>query len=122
MTWSIESIALKGGQKKTARKRLMTGNRFIKGPVCLKWAGKAACLPGKSLHVGLALWYLRGLKKSSTVVLTSTAQEIFGVKRHAAYRALIQLERAGLVTVVRANGKAPRVTLCPADSIEIQEP
>jgi hypothetical protein len=26
-------------------------------------------LPGKSLHVGLALWYLVGLKKTNTVAL-----------------------------------------------------
>src|SRR5271166_4644456 len=42
---------------------------FIKGPIPLAWITAAAMLPGKSLHAGLALWYLAGLKKTRTVPL-----------------------------------------------------
>ena len=42
---------------------------FIKGPIPLAWMKAVAMLPGKSLHVGLALWYLAGVKKTKTVTL-----------------------------------------------------
>jgi hypothetical protein len=42
---------------------------FIKGPIPLAWMKAVAMLPGKCLHVGLALWYLVGLKKTKTVAL-----------------------------------------------------
>lgn len=122
MTWNIETIALKGDRKKQARKNLVIGKRFIKGPICLRWVEKAAHLPGKSFHVGLALWYLRGLKKLDTIPLTGATLEIFGVNRHAAYRALKSLEREGLISVARAVGKSPRVTICYAsDAKQIEE-
>ena len=44
---------------------------FIKGPLPLDWMQRAARLPGKTLQVALALWYLAGLQKSLTVKLAS---------------------------------------------------
>lgn len=121
MTWSIESIALRGEERKLAKKKAVIGKRFIKGPICLRWVEKAAHLPGKSFHVGLALWYLKGLKKMDTVILTGATLEIFDVNRHAAYRALKNLEREHLIKVVRAAGKAPRVTICAASDAPVVE-
>jgi DNA-binding MarR family transcriptional regulator len=59
----------------------------------------------------MALFLLRGLKRSSEVVLGSQHLRELGVRRHAAYRALSRLEAAGLVRVQRKRGRAPRVTL-----------
>jgi DNA-binding transcriptional ArsR family regulator len=83
---------------------------FIKGPLPLAWMHAAAVLPGKTLHVGLYLWYLAGLTKSMTVLLSGRVSEL-GVSREAKSEALGRLEAAGLVSVVRQAGRAPLVTL-----------
>lgn len=84
---------------------------FIKGPLPLSWMTQAAQMPGKTLQVALALWYLCGLQKTDNVMLTSKAAERFGVSRDAKYEAIDRLVKAGLVTVQHAPGKAPVITL-----------
>ena len=84
---------------------------FIKGPIDMRWLGRAAKLPGHSLHVGLLLWFRMGCESSHTVRLTPTHLKKFGVRRHTGYRALKALEKAGLVRVERHRGRAPVVTV-----------
>jgi len=84
---------------------------FIKGPLPLDWMQHAARLPGKTLQVALALWYLAGLQKSHTVKLASKPLETMGVSRDAKYDALARLVSAGLVAVDQKPGQAPIVTL-----------
>ena len=36
---------------------------FIRGPIPLAWLNVAARLPGKTLNVGLAIWWLAGMSK-----------------------------------------------------------
>jgi hypothetical protein len=84
---------------------------FIKGPLPLDWMQRAARLPGKTLQVALALWYLAGLQKSQTVKLASKPLVAMGVSRDAKYDALRRLTTAGLVTLDQKPGKAPIVTL-----------
>jgi hypothetical protein len=84
---------------------------FIKGPLPLDWMQRAARLPGKTLQVGLTLWYLAGLQKSQTVKLASKQLESMGVSRDAKYDALARLVASGLVTVNQKPGRAPIVTL-----------
>jgi hypothetical protein len=91
--------------------RQYSPGRFLKGPIPLDWIITAAKLPGKALHVGIALWFLAGLKRSRTVVLTPSWMRQIGLNRDAMYRGLAALERTGLVTVLRQPGKASRVTL-----------
>jgi len=87
------------------------GEKFLKGPIPLAWLSRAAALPGRALQVGLAIWFLAGLKKTRTVTLTNAVLKDFGVDRHAKYRGLAVLEGAGLIAVERQPGHAPRVTL-----------
>jgi hypothetical protein len=87
------------------------GQLFLKGPIPQIWLSRAASLPGKSLHVGLSVWFLAGMTKSRSVRLSARVSRAFGVDRHAKYRALRWLEDAGLVTVVRRSGCSPIVTL-----------
>ena len=84
---------------------------FLKGPIPLWWLEQAGQLRGRALHVGIALWFLSGLTKSTTVHLTATTTKRFGLNRQAVYRGLQQLERAKLVSVERAPGRCPDVTL-----------
>jgi hypothetical protein len=84
---------------------------FLKGPIPLTLINQATRLPGKAWHVYAAIWYLVGINRHSTVNLTNTALKQFNVSRDSKYRALKALENAGLLTVVRTNGKNSVVTL-----------
>jgi DNA-binding MarR family transcriptional regulator len=85
---------------------------FLKGPLPLPWLLSAADLPGKTLHVGLALWYRSGVHQSrARLAMSNELAAEFGADRYAKKRALIQLERAGLVKVEQSGKRAPRVTL-----------
>lgn len=96
---------------------VLTNRReHLRGPIPLDWLSKAARLPGKSLHVGIALWFMGGVQKSRTVPLSNITSLRFGLDRNAKYRALAWLEQAGLIAVERKLGCAPIVTLNDAPS------
>src|SRR5262245_42725205 len=77
----------------------------------LDWYVEPGELPGKASVVGMAVWFLRSVTKKSTVRLTSGTLTKFRVTRKAAYRALEELEAAGLVKVTRRHGRGPEVTI-----------
>jgi hypothetical protein len=77
----------------------------------LGWLHAAARLPGKSLHVGIALWIMGSLQRSQVVTLSNNTIRRFGLDRNAKYRGLEWLEEAGLVSVRRKIGRSPIVTL-----------
>lgn len=99
-------------QRPARAPRHQPGEHFLKGPIPLAWMSRAGQLPGKALHVGIALWYLSGLHRGSpTVALCGAVLATLGVTRTIGYRALKALEDAGLVGVERQPGRYPRVTL-----------
>ena len=81
------------------------------GPIPWGWLTEAARLPGKALHVAMALWFWAGIKRSGEVALPISQLSLLGVSRYAAYRGLIALEAAKLVAVRRHQGRKPLVTL-----------
>jgi hypothetical protein len=85
--------------------------RFLRGPVPLDWLQQTAQLPGRAFHAGVALWFLDGFQQTGTVQARPGVLRDFGLDRHASYRALRELEKAGLVSVVRKRGAAAMVTL-----------
>jgi len=84
---------------------------FLKGPIPIAWLKQAAALPGKALHVGLAVWFEHGRRKKNTFVLSAAVLQRFEVGRKAGYAGLAALEDIGLLHVVRRHGKNPSVTL-----------
>ena len=101
----IPRTSFRRKNRKIGTRRL---GRFIKGPLPLNWFIRAGQLPGKSLHVGLALWYQAGLTKSTEVRCPmSMLTKQMAVSRHSVYRALIALEKATLITVERHPGRSP---------------
>lgn len=84
---------------------------FIKGPLPLTWMTQAAQMPGKTLQVALALWYLCGHQKRDCVKLTAKTASLFGLSRDAKYDAVARLEAAGLIEVLRLPGRSPVVTV-----------
>ena len=84
---------------------------FLRGPIPLAWLGSAAALPGKTLHVGIALWWLHGMAKGKPFKLTQMALQNLNVERDAASAALVRLEQAGLIRVTRKSGQRPMVSM-----------
>lgn len=87
--------------------------RFIR-PISNDWVDRASRLPGKALHVALAIWRQAGLESSSTIRLSLKPLRENHVSRQAVYRGLKVLEEAGLVEVERRNGALPTVTILGA--------
>ena len=85
--------------------------RTVKGPIPGEWVSRAAKLPGRVLHVGLALWFLAGMEKCRTVKPTWRIWRRFSVSPDTGRRGLAELERAGLVSVDRHPGRCPLVTI-----------
>ena len=61
--------------------------------------------------MGVVLRFLSGVERSPKVKFSYSLAEKFGVKRHAAYRALNALEQKGLIKIWRGRGKSPKVQL-----------
>ncbi len=76
-----------------------------------RWLTKAARLPGRSLHLAVALLRIASAQNAHQVTLSNLASQQFGLDRNAKYRALGWLEEAGLVRVERKRGRSPMVTL-----------
>jgi hypothetical protein len=65
----------------------------------------------KALLVGLALWHIKGLRKSDTFKVSNLMLADWGILPDAKQRALRALERAGLIKVERPRRRSPVVTL-----------
>ena len=87
---------------------------FIKGPIPLAWVQQAAKLPGRALHLGMALWYLAGVRRSNKGAIPYKVTKHFGLNRYTVYRGLARLEKAGLVRVSRVRGRRLSFTLLQA--------
>jgi hypothetical protein len=90
-------------------RRVFAGNFVPALP--LEWANTAGCLPGKALHVALAIWRQAVLKKSMTTSLPNGPLAGNGVKERAKRAALLALEGAGLIQVEWKPGCNPTVTI-----------
>jgi hypothetical protein len=81
----------------------------------LDWEAEAARLPGKTLHVARALWYLSGLSKTRDgIKMQARVLSQFGVSHQSYNRCLKRLESAGLVRVERHAGQTPIVSILDA--------
>lgn len=91
--------------------RHKAGEWFLRGPIPGTWLTRAAELSYRALRVGLALWYLVGLRKSRTVKPTGDTWRRFALLPDSARKGLSHLEQAGLVAVDRHGGRCPVVTV-----------
>ena len=98
-------------ERRAAHPRPGRGQRYLRGPIPWTWLETAMRLPGKALHVGVAIWFHAGLQRRGDVALSLTSFERLGFDRTTASRGLTTLERAGLVRVERHPGRKPIVTL-----------
>jgi hypothetical protein len=87
------------------------GERFLKGPIPFPDISTAARLSGQALAIFLAVHHQIALSRKSTITLPSRLLSELGCSRSAKSRGLRALEESGLITVVRAKGRAARITL-----------
>ena len=91
-------------------------DKYLAGPIPLEWLESAGREAGHALHVGIALWHQARLTGTAVVTPPKAFLDGMGVNRWAVGRALEALEQAGLVSVERAAGRKPVVTLLAAGS------
>jgi hypothetical protein len=91
--------------------RHKAGERFLRGPIPWRWLETAGRLPGKALHVAIALWLLASIKKTRTIRWEPSTAEAWHLNYQAFYRGLAALEGAGLVSVQRHRGRCPIVSI-----------
>jgi len=91
---------------------------FIRGPIPIDWLSKAAELPGKTLNVALAIWWLNGMTQSESFKLTRKSLSLLCIKRDAASISLKRLEGAGLVKIQRKVGQRPTISIIHLQEIK----
>jgi hypothetical protein len=92
--------------QRTRVPRYIQDGRFLQGPIPMGWLSAAAVLPGKALHLALAIWMVARLEDSQTGLrLNARILGELALDRYAKYRALRHLERAGLIAVSRGAGR-----------------
>jgi hypothetical protein len=84
---------------------------FLRGPVPMDWLSQAAELPGKTLNVAIAIWWLNGMTQSESFKLTRKSLSLLCIKRDAASISLKRLEGAGLIKVQRKVGQRPIISI-----------
>ena len=109
MSFALEDTEAASSQKPPRKSRLT--DRFIAGPVDVGWLSRARKLGVTALWVGLALWYLRGLRKSDRFVVSNRMMESWNVEPDAKRRALRKLQRAGLILIEPQERRSPIVSL-----------
>ena len=82
---------------------------FIKGPIPIAWLSQAAALPGKALHLALAIQWLSGMNKGAPVKVSKNALAHFCISTDAYRDGLKRLEGVGLISVTRLPGQSPFV-------------
>jgi hypothetical protein len=92
------------------KKRQRREGTFVQVP--LQWASKAlTATNSKKAMVCVYLLYCAWRKKSDTFALPNGALAEFGVSRKIKYRALRQLEAAGLIVIEHRPRRTPIITL-----------
>jgi len=81
-------------------------HRFLRGPIPLPWLIRAGQCRGKALALGMYIWFLCGVKRSSEFDINlSRIATNFLTTRRSMQRALDHLEEAKLVSVTRHRGR-----------------
>ena len=86
---------------------------FLFGGFPMTWIVNALDMPGATGKVGLACYWVWGMRKKKTTFELPTARvcEVFRVSRWSVYRGLDRLEQAGMIRQKRTRGHNPTVTL-----------
>jgi hypothetical protein len=107
----LDDVATPKAAIRKGRRVSLGKGKFIAGPIDVAWLSQARKLGVTALWVGLSLWFLRGLKRSDSFVVSNLIMREWDVLPDAKNRALRKLEVAGLISIERREKSNPRVTL-----------
>jgi hypothetical protein len=109
--FDIEKLRLSPDQvsKPTPRKILKRREHFIRVP--FSWLERLKGGGGQVYALALHLLYLHWHHKGQPFTLPNGMLKIDGIGRTVKWRALVELERRGLVTIRRRPGKSPRISI-----------
>lgn len=85
--------------------------RFLKGSIPFDWIAAAAQLPGKTINVGIALWWLAGMSKTGVLKLTRQSQLALNISKDAERDGLRRLQQAGLIELTAQPGQRHSVRI-----------
>ena len=77
----------------------------------MDWLASAAQLPGKTLNVGLALWWLAGMSKTGVLKMSRQARANMSVSKDAERDGLRRLEQAGLIEITKRQGQSHSIRI-----------
>ena len=77
----------------------------------MDWISAAAKLPGKAIHVALALYWMDGMNPQKRFKITRRALDLFNVSDDAYRDALLRMEAATLIRVSRSPGQRAMVEI-----------
>ena len=86
----------------------------------LDWLARAAKLPGKTLHVACAIWFVVSLHRTPTIRLAPYALRMYGASRDCCYDSLRRLVDAELIALSARRGRLPRLTVVDRQMRPIQ--
>jgi hypothetical protein len=72
---------------------------------------RAAKLPGKTLHVACAIWFVVSLHRTPTIRLAPYALRMFGASRDCCYDSLRRMSDAELIVLSARRGRLARLTV-----------
>ena len=104
----VDEVEIKTRWSGSANSRI--SGRFLK-KTPLGSLQRAARLPGRALHIYLAIRHRCDLRQSKTVTLPSAYLGTWGLDKDSKRRALTELELVGLISVGRRRGRTVVVTL-----------
>ena len=107
----LEPVTRSQGVDRRRRRGSPVQGKFIAGPVDVVWLLQARRLGVTALLVGLALWHIKGLRRTDTFIVSNVMLQEWDIEPDAKRRALRALERAGLVKIERRSKRSPQVTL-----------
>ena len=121
--WDPNHLQLVGGSSaaqeaatRGGRQVASVRDKFIAGPIDVEWLSQARKLGVTALWVGLALWFVRGLRGSDSFLVSNLMMRDWGVLPDAKSRALRKLQKAGLIAIEGRGKRSPLVTLLVAPS------
>ena len=104
----VDEVEIKTQWLRSTSNRI--AGRFLK-KTPLDSLQRAARLPGRALHIYLAIRHRCDLRRSKSVTLPGVYLRSWGIDKHAKSRALAELELSGLIAVERRRGRPAVVSL-----------
>src|SRR6266511_3367639 len=90
----------------------LVGRELYIPPLPMRWFVKACSLPGGALGVGCLIWFrYKTSGEKFPLRFSRRNYEFANISRYCVRRALVGLEKAGLIMVERNRSKAPLITV-----------